>query len=171
MEYLHDTHQWAPLPSFYIGNRWSNKFSWWIYRTPRKASQEREYDEDCGFVFPVLGKSHRTELPDDVIRELSTDQKNCYLLTKSIESGMVSKELEKFKCGPLNHSRWLTAAEGLLLAFSHLRTCRPPPLRNDPLFFLLYMVRNVLNRTRVWIKKIFDFFFPRKLTLFSEKWH
>ena len=50
----------------------------------------------------------------------------------------------------------------------------PPPFRNDPIFFWLHMVRNVLNRTRVWIKKISDFYFPsyhRKLTFFSEKWH
>ena len=46
-----------------------------------------------------------------------------------------------------------------------------PPFRNDPIFFWLYMLRSVLNRTRVWIKKISDFYFPsyhRKLTFFQK---
>ena len=59
------------------------------------------------------------------------------------------------------------------LAFSHLRTCSPPPPSEmTPSFFLLYMVRNVLNRTRMWIKKISDFYlssYHRKLGWFFRK--
>ena len=54
------------------------------------------------------------QLPEDVITNLSTDQKNCYWLVQAINSGSISKELSNLKCGPLNHSRWLTTAEALL---------------------------------------------------------
>ena len=61
------------------------------------------------------------------------------------------------------------------LAVSQRRTCRPPPpplFRNDPIKKWLQMVRNVLNRTRIWIKKISDFYFSsyhRKLGWFFRK--
>ena len=58
-------------------------------------------------------------------------------------------------------------------ALSQKRTCRPPlPLQKWPPLFWLYMVRNVLNRTRMWIQKISDFFFSsyhRKLGWFFRK--
>ena len=44
------------------------------------------------------------ELPDDIVKNLSTDQKNCYLLLSAMKSGSLSKELAKIKCGPLNQS-------------------------------------------------------------------
>ena len=60
-----------------------------------------------------------------------------------------------------------------VLALSQRRTCRPPPpFRNDPIFFWLQAVRNVLNRTRIWIKKNSDFYFSsyhRKLGWFFRK--
>ena len=47
-----------------------------------------------------------------------------------------------------------------------------PPLRNDPIKKWLHMVRNVLNRTRLWIKFFSDFYFSsnhRKLGWFFQK--
>ena len=35
----------------------------------------------------------------------------------------------------------------------------PPPSEMTPIIFWLYMMRNVLNRTKTWIKKFSDFYF------------
>ena len=65
--------------------------------------------------FPLIpGDTALIELPEYVVKNLSTDQKNCYKLAQAIKSGIVPKELSTLKCGPLNHSRWLTTAEALL---------------------------------------------------------
>ena len=54
----------------------------------------------------------------------------------------------------------------------HKEVHADPPLRNDPIKKWLWMVRNVLNRTRMWIKKFSDFYFSsyhRKLGWFFHK--
>ena len=55
------------------------------------------------------------DLPEDVVKSLSTDQQNCYLLVKAIKSGNLPKDLANKKCGPINHSRWLTTAQAILM--------------------------------------------------------
>ena len=47
------------------------------------------------------------ELPDVVVKNLSTDTKNCYHLIKATTTGELSEELATIKCGPLCQSRWL----------------------------------------------------------------
>ena len=44
-------------------------------------------------------------LPEDIVKSLSTDQQNCYLLVKAIKSGILPKDLANKKGGPINHSR------------------------------------------------------------------
>ena len=55
------------------------------------------------------------ELPQDVISSLSTDQHNCYLLIKAIKSGHLDMKLKHRKCGSLNHARWLTTGQALMM--------------------------------------------------------
>ena len=55
------------------------------------------------------------ELPQDVISSLSTDQHNCYLLVKAIKTGDLDMKLKNRKCGPLNHARWLTTGQALMM--------------------------------------------------------
>ena len=66
---------------------------------------------------PVSGEG-LVLLPEDVVRGLSTDQHNCYRLMKAVMSGQMSKELAGLKCGSLNHARWLTTAEALLMLWT-----------------------------------------------------
>ena len=55
------------------------------------------------------------DLPDHIVKSLSTDQQNCYCLVKAIKTGILPKELALKKCGPINHSRWLTTAQAILM--------------------------------------------------------
>ena len=63
---------------------------------------------------PIVCTADFPNIPDLVLKEMSTDQKNCYKLAKSIKEGAVSKEVADLKCGPLSHSRWLNTAKALL---------------------------------------------------------
>ena len=50
------------------------------------------------------------ELDDDVIDDLSTDQKYGYRIVMAIRAGVVSVDLANMDIGPICHSRWLTFA-------------------------------------------------------------
>ena len=66
-----------------------------------------------------LGPGH-IELPEDVLNDLSTDQKLLYDRATAVRTGKLSREVALKKGGSLVHSRWLTfASELLLLWMSH----------------------------------------------------
>lgn len=54
-------------------------------------------------------------LPEEVVKDLSTDQSYAYHIAQAIRSGKVPNSLALLEIGPVNHSRWLTTA---------LRFCR-----------------------------------------------
>ena len=60
------------------------------------------------------------ELKEDVIVDLSTDQKYGYMMVNAIRTGVVSVDLANMDIGPVNHSRWLTAAN----RFMRLYVCK-----------------------------------------------
>jgi hypothetical protein len=64
---------------------------------------------------PYTDTDSLIKLPDDVINNLSTDQKNCYRLVEAIRTGDLTPELASITCGWLNSSRWLTTGEAILL--------------------------------------------------------
>ena len=53
-------------------------------------------------------------IPDDVVKDMSTDAQVCYRLCQAIKSGCLSPDLQEIKCGPLSHARWLTTGERLV---------------------------------------------------------
>jgi hypothetical protein len=63
------------------------------------------------------------DLPDGVWKDLSGDQKLMYRYVKAIQDGEVPSSLKTCKCGPMNHSRWLTLAIRLLILYT--RTDNP----------------------------------------------
>ena len=68
------------------------------------------------FSFKALpGGEDLINLPEDIVKSLSTDQQNCYLLVKAIKTGNLSTDLANLKGGTINHSRWLTTAQALLM--------------------------------------------------------
>ena len=56
----------------------------------------------------MSGGEDLIHIPDDIVKTLNTCQHNCHLLVKAIKNGEMSKEFAGLKCGPINHSRWLT---------------------------------------------------------------
>ena len=61
------------------------------------------------------GGENLIDLPDDIVKTLSTDQHNCYLLVNDIKSGNLSKDLSNRKGGPINQARWLTTGQAPLM--------------------------------------------------------
>ena len=59
---------------------------------------------------PITIGEDLVELPEEVVEDLSTDQMHAYKLCQAIRSGNMSVDLALMKCGPIDHSRWLTTA-------------------------------------------------------------
>ncbi|KAG7163197.1 hypothetical protein Hamer_G002281 [Homarus americanus] len=87
----------------------------------------------------VKGTEDIIELPVKIVKSLSTDQHNCYLLIKAIKSGSLSPQLAGLKCGPLNQSRWLTTAQAILLLWTREHGLKGEVLRRleEPVKFCL----------------------------------
>ena len=68
-----------------------------------------EYTVNRDFT-PIADGEGLRDLPQDVIKDLSRDQRYLYEIVKSIRSGTLSDIAKKHKIGPVNHSRWLTLA-------------------------------------------------------------
>ena len=92
-------------------------------------------------------------LPEDIVKSLSTDQQNCYLLVKAIKSGILPKDLANKKGGPINHSRWLTTAQAILMLWVRHHNLQGESLRKFELivkfiiqsYFKLYFDIKVKN--------------------------
>ena len=92
-------------------------------------------------------------LPEDIVKSLSTDQQNCYLLVKAIKSGILPKDLANKKGGPINHSRWLTTAQAILMLWVRHHNLQGESLRKFELivkfiiqsYFKLYFDIKVRN--------------------------
>ena len=64
--------------------------------------------------FKVIPNQQFPVLEASVVKDLSTDQLYLYKICKAVIDGAVPEKLGSEKCGPLNHSRWLTTASRLL---------------------------------------------------------
>ena len=65
-----------------------------------------EYDKIASINFPIL--------PDEVVKDLSTDQKYLYEICEAVISGSCSSTLALKNPGPLSHARFLTTANSIL---------------------------------------------------------
>ena len=54
------------------------------------------------------------DLKDEIVNDLSDDQKYGYRIVKAIRSGHMPPDLGSLGIGPVNHSRWLTTANRFL---------------------------------------------------------
>ena len=69
--------------------------------------------------FPVI-KSPLEDIifPDEVLNDLSTDQRLLMKYVKGVSNGRVENRFASWKIGPLNHARWLTLAIRLLCLYT-----------------------------------------------------
>ena len=63
---------------------------------------------------PIPGLEELMDIPQDIVKNMSTDSSIFYQLGLAVKSGMLSKQLGTKKCGNICHSRWLTTGEALL---------------------------------------------------------
>ena len=98
-------------------------------------------DLEVTFSFKALPDTNKVrELPDEIVKSMSTDQKNCYRLISAVQSGKLSSELAKIKCGLLNTSRWLTTAEAFMMLWMRVHNLTGENLRK-----LEVIVRFIIN--------------------------
>ena len=53
-------------------------------------------------------------LTESVVGKMSTDQRTSYKLVKAVKEGLLPKEMQEIRCGPLCHARWLTTGQRLV---------------------------------------------------------
>lgn len=86
-----------------------------------KACKEDVHLLDLVTFAPI--SSSMEELPLEIWKDLSADQKLLYRYVIAIRDGSVPPSLVSLRCGPINHSRWLTLAIRLLILYT--RTSNP----------------------------------------------
>ena len=59
---------------------------------------------------PIKEGPEPINMPEHILKDLSTDQKYMYLVWKSIFSGTIEPKVKNMKPGLISHSRWLTLA-------------------------------------------------------------
>ena len=80
--------------------------------------EEMEYNPD----FQCIPDIELIEIPGDILKTMSNDSKQCYLLLQGLKSGSLPPNLQYMKCGPLNHARWTTAGQRLLFLWTRKRS-------------------------------------------------
>ena len=89
----------------------------------------------------ITGGEDLIDIPEHIIESLSTDQKNCYLLVNAVKSGNLDRKLASIKCGPLNHSRWLTTGQALLMLWTRNHGLEGEILKNFELI-IDFVIKN-----------------------------
>jgi len=79
---------------------------------PTVPDLDRNFDFDA-----IAGGLPMPELSNDVVSDLSTDQKYAYKIMKAIRTGDISLELSLLNPGKICHSRWLTTANTVCLLY------------------------------------------------------
>ena len=58
----------------------------------------------------IVTSADLPSMSDEVVNDLSEDQKHAFKLWAAIRSGEMTSDLAAMACGPINHSGWLTTA-------------------------------------------------------------
>ena len=77
--------------------------------------QDMEYDP--GFKAMPKGET-LINIPETILKTMSTDQKQCYKLVIAVKSGNLPQEQREMLCGPINHARWLTTAQRIIFLWT-----------------------------------------------------
>ena len=88
--------------------------------------QDMEYDPG----FKAMPKGEELiHIPDNILKSMSTDQKQCYKLVLAVKSGQLPEEQREMLCGPINHARWLTTAQRILFLWTRKHGLTSKPLK------------------------------------------
>ena len=64
-------------------------------------------------------KCHFVDIPETIMNNMSTDQKQSNKLCKVVKIGELPPNLREIQCDPLSHARWLTT--GMIIVFMWTR--------------------------------------------------
>ena len=67
---------------------------------------------------PLSGGEDLIDIPEEILRQMSTDQKTSYRLVTAVKSGSLPESLQYLKCGELSHARWLTTGQRVLFLWT-----------------------------------------------------
>ena len=70
------------------------------------------------FFNPIETEVNTNFIPDNVLNDLSSDQRLLFEYCKGVGSGKVEEKWAAWKIGPLNHARWLTLAIRILCLYT-----------------------------------------------------
>ena len=65
----------------------------------------------------ITGTEELIELPEKVVKNMSTDSSLSYQLLVALRTGELRSELANRKCGNIVHSRWLTTGQSLIMLY------------------------------------------------------
>ena len=83
---------------------------------PKLRNKELEFNENFQAI-PGSDLGSLVELPDDVLKDLSSDQKLLYQLVKMVKTGVKLPNIEKFEIGGISLARWLTHSSAMILIY------------------------------------------------------
>ena len=105
----------------------------------------------------IPGTEELIELPEKIVKEMSTDASLSYKLLCAIRSGKLSPELASMKCGNIVHSRWLTTGQSIMMLWMSEHTFKGETLRKlrmivnfvcnvyFPMFFEIKVKHSILD--------------------------
>jgi hypothetical protein len=81
------------------------------------------------------GESY-VDIPETIIKNMSTDQKQSYKLCKAVKTGVLPPNLREIQCGPLSHARWLTTGMRIVFMWTRKHDLTDQNLKNLELLVL-----------------------------------
>ena len=87
--------------------------------------------------FKVLPEGESfVDIPETILKSMSTDQKQTYKLCKAVKIGVLPPNLREIQCGPLSHARWLTTGMRIVFMWTRKHDLTDQNLKNLELLVL-----------------------------------
>ena len=83
----------------------------------------------------IPGTEPLIELPEEIVKQMSTDASLSYKLLCAIRSGELSPELSSIKFGNIVHSRWLTTGQSIMMLWMSEHTFKGEILQKFRMIF------------------------------------
>ena len=94
----------------------SNSKDGWTGPIGKKLEKINDLQRVLNFE-PIPGLEELVEIPEDIVKNMSTDSSQCYRLLRALRHGCLDQTLANVRCGSLSHARWLTLGEAILMLY------------------------------------------------------
>ena len=114
---------------------------------PKLKKKQLEFNDDFEAI-PGTEDGALVELPEDVLNDLSSDQKLLYKLVKMVKSGVKIPNIELYEIGGISLARWLTHSIAIILIY-----CSKHGLEDEATRKLKLIVTHITNcYAPMWFK-------------------